>query len=145
MIPDAFVAPLLGFLGVGLGAVLTFFGVRFTAKQSRKAAETAAQVNARQVDVEEWRAIVSTLRDEVKRLSDRVDVLEKRKESDTLLIDTLRTEAEANEIRYRALVRYTLSVLAWAELVAPETPPPAVPPTLTPDLEGAPPLALKRE
>jgi hypothetical protein len=139
VIPDPLVAPVLGFLGVLLGAVLTYFGVRFTASQSRKAAETAAQVSARQVDVDEWRSIVGALREEVKRLSDRVDVLEKRKESDTLLIETLKTEAEARAIRYRALVRYTLEVLAWAEDLAPGSSPPAIPATLTADLEGAPP------
>lgn len=139
MLPDPFVAPVLGFLGVALGAVLTFFGVRFTAAQSRKAAETAAKVSARQVDVEEWRSIVGTLRDEVSRLTGRVEALEARRESDTILIDTLRAEAEARTLRYRALIRYTLEVLAWADDLDPDASPPPIPAALLADLEGAPP------
>lgn len=136
MIPDPLVAPVLGFLGVALGAVLTFLGVKYTARQSRKAAETAAQVNARQVDVEEWRSIVGALREEVGRLTERVDRLETRRESDAVLIDTLRAEADARDARYRILLHHTLAVLAWAADHLPGVAPPRPPAVLAAELEG---------
>lgn len=137
MIPPEWIAPGLGFLGVALGAVLTFLGVKYTARQSAKAAETAAQVSARQVDVEEWRSIVAALREEVERLAGRVDRLERGRESDALVIASLRAEAEADAVRYRALLRYTLSVLAWAAEHLPGVVPPGPPQAIAEELGRA--------
>lgn len=111
---------ILGFIGAVTGAVLTYLGVRFTARQNARAAKDAATVSNRQVDVEEWKAIVAALRDEVARLSTRVDNLEKKR-------DTLEAEARTHESRYRVMVRYLREVLAWAHTVAPAEEPPRPP------------------
>ncbi|UIW13275.1 membrane protein [Arthrobacter phage Crewmate] len=124
----------LGTLGVIVGAVLSFFGVRFTARQNAKAAQDAAAVSSRQVDVEEWRAIVAALREEVGRLSTRVDNLEKKREDDRDYIETLEAEARAHDARYRTLLRYTRDVLAWAARVVPDHDPPPAPEALREDL-----------
>ncbi|AYN58503.1 hypothetical protein HOU70_gp22 [Arthrobacter phage Liebe] len=127
MIPPEVVGPVLAFLGVVAGSVLTFLGVKYTARQSAKAAQTAAQVSARQVDVEEWRAIVGALREEVGRLTERVDRLERGRESDAALIAELRTEASDADARYRALFRYTRDLLEWVDTELPGVAPPRAP------------------
>lgn len=125
---------ILGFLGVATGAVLSYFGVRFTARQNAKAAKDAVQVSNRQVDVDEWKAIVAALREEVGRLSGRVDALEAKREDDRDYIETLEAEARAHEARYRSLLRYTRDVLAWAARIIPTHDPPLAPETLRDDL-----------
>lgn len=108
---DALLNTLLVVGGGFIGSILLFFGARFTARQARTAAETAAKVSDRQVDVDEWRSIVAALRDEVSRLAGRVDSLERT--------------AEARDAIHRAIIRYVHEVLTWARVVAPlETPPP---------------------
>lgn len=124
----------LGTVGVIVGAVLSFFGVRFTARQNAKAAKDAAAVSNRQVDVEEWRAIVGALREEVSRLSGRVDALEKKRDDDRDYIETLEAEARVHEARYRSLLRYARDLLAWAAKIAPDHDPPVVPEPLRDDL-----------
>jgi hypothetical protein len=109
------IEPALGPIGVVVGGVLTFLGVRFTARTSAKAAAAATGVSNRQVDVEEWKSLVEALRVEVTRLTTRVDKLEAERETD----GTVR----------RALLAYVLELLAWARLIAPSAvppPPPAV-------------------
>lgn len=118
---------LLGFIGVLIGSVLTFFGVRFTARQSAKAAQAATAVSDRQVDVEEWRYLVTSLQEEVSRLSGRVTALEAGREEDRSRIDSLSRELRAREIRYGLLVAYVRDVLAWARRLFPDTPYPPVP------------------
>jgi hypothetical protein len=127
---------LLGFLGVLAGGVLTYLGVRFTARQTARAAETAAKVQDRQVDVEEWRAIVGTLRDEVSRLAERVEALEVKRDTDRILIDSLKAEAEIRIAAYRALVRYTRFLRHWATGVILDADLPPIPDALREDLEG---------
>lgn len=129
----------LALVGGLVAALLGYLGARFTARQSAKAAETAAKVSERQVDVDEWRSIVGALRDEVGRLTSRVEALETRRETDGVLIDTLKAEVEARDVRYRTLVRFTRDVLAWIEARLPGERPPATPALVKADLEGAPP------
>lgn len=124
----------LGFLGAVTGAILTYLGVRFTARQNAKAAKDAATVSNRQVDVDEWRAIVAALREEVGRLSGRVDALEKKREDDRDYIETLEAEARAHDARYRSLLRYVRDVLAWAARVMPDHDPPLAPEALRDEL-----------
>ncbi|QIG58500.1 hypothetical protein PQE18_gp22 [Arthrobacter phage DrSierra] len=125
---------ILGFLGVAIGAVLSYFGVRFTARQNAKAAQDAAKVSSRQVDVDEWKSIVAALREEVGRLSGRVDALEKKREDDRDYIETLEAEARAHDARYRSLLRYVRDVLAWAARVMPDHDPPLAPEALRDEL-----------
>lgn len=127
---------LLGFLGIISGGMLTYLGIRFSARLSARAAETAAKVQDRQVDVDEWRAIVSALREEVSRLTSRVEALEVKRDTDRILIDSLKAEAETRLASYRTLVRFTRSLLLWIENVVPDTPPPPTPDELRGDLEG---------
>ncbi|WVX87874.1 membrane protein [Arthrobacter phage Berrie] len=123
----------LGTVGVIVGAVLSYFGVRFTARQNAKAAKDAAAVSNRQVDVDEWRAIVGALREEVGRLTTRVENLEKKRDDDRDYIETLEAEGRAHEARYRLLLRYVRDVLAWAAKVAPDHDPPDAPDPLRDD------------
>lgn len=125
---------ILGFLGVVAGGLLTFLGVRFTARQNAKAAKDAATVSNRQVDVDEWRSLVAALREEVGRLAGRVDKLEKQRDDDRDYIETLESENRAHEARYRALVRFTRELLAWARRVAPDHDPPHSPEAIRDDL-----------
>jgi uncharacterized protein YlxW (UPF0749 family) len=118
---------ILGAVGVVIGGVLTYLGVRFTARQSRKAAETSAAVSSRSVDVEEWRAIVEALRGEVNRLSTRVDALEAKGTADRARIDNLEDDR-------RRLVTYVRELLAWARRVAPSHRPPEPPPRVAEEL-----------
>lgn len=121
------IEPFLTFLGAVVGSVLTFFGVRFAARQSAKAAEKAARVNERQVDVEEWRSIVSALRDEVNRLAGRVEALEQKR-------DRMEEELQAADSRNRSLLRYLREVLLWARRFSPDHVPPSPPADLADDL-----------
>lgn len=126
---------ILGLLGVLAGAVLTYLGVKFTAKQNAKAAHDATLVSNRQVDISEWQTLVSALRDEVTRLSGRVDLLEQKREDDRDYIETLEAQDRAHEARYRTLIRFTRSLLDWGRRVAPDgDPPPLVPEALREDL-----------
>ena len=134
--PDLLPA-LLGVLGVAFGAVLSYLGVRYTARQSASAARTAATVAERQVDVDEWRSLVTSLREEVERLGARVDDLEEKRTTDRALIERLTTDVERRDARHRALIRYVREVLAWARRVAPDHSPPPVPDDLAEDLEVA--------
>lgn len=129
---------LLGFLGIVVGGILTYLGVRFTARQSRKAAETQAATTAavtnRQVNIEEWRAIVAELRNEVQRLSGRVETLEKARTDDRVQIARLEADLRTRDRNYSRLIRYVRDVLSWAAKVAPEHSPPPVPDRLAEDL-----------
>ena len=58
-------APLLQAVGVVLVAVLSVQGTRFAARLSVRAAVATTQVQSRQVDVNEWQALVTTLSDQV--------------------------------------------------------------------------------
>jgi hypothetical protein len=117
----------LGFLGVVVGALLAFLGVRFSARSSAKAAQTTAAVQDRNVAVEEWRGIVADLRIEVDRLRGDVDTLKRDRDSDRLLIETLKTDR-------RALIVYVLELLAWGRVLAPAIPPPPPPSALADEL-----------
>jgi hypothetical protein len=127
-VDSAALTPLLGFGGVVIGAVLTFLGVRFAARQSAKAALSTAMTNAavadRQVDVEEWKAIVESLRNELTRLTGRVESLEARRETDRTLIESLESDLRSRESRYRALVSYARELLVWTRHPADLPPPP---------------------
>ena len=112
------IQPALGPIGVVVGAILSYLAVRLTARNSAKAAAEASAVSSRQVDVGEWQAIVSALREEVGRLAGRVERLEQ--------------EREESGTRSRALLAYVLELLAWARIVASgATPPP--PPSVIAD------------
>jgi len=127
---------LLGFLGVLAGGILTYLGVKFTAKQNARAAQDATLVSNRQVDITEWQTLVGALRDEVNRLAGRVDALEQKREDDRDYIETLEAKDRAHEARYRTLVRYTRALIEWARRVEapPENPPPTFPEALREDL-----------
>ncbi|UJQ86812.1 hypothetical protein PQE16_gp22 [Arthrobacter phage Reedo] len=125
---------ILSFVGAVTGAVLTFLGVRFTARQNARAAKDAAVVSNRQVDVEEWKAIVAALREEIDRLAGRVENLEKKRDTDRDYIETLEAENRAHEGRYRTVLRYLREVLAWAHKVAPAHEPPPPPDLLREEL-----------
>lgn len=110
----------LGTLGVVIGAVLTYLGIRFSARQSAKAAASSSAVSSRQVDVEEWRTIVAELRAEIKRLNERVDeVVEDR---------------AAERSRFQTLMSYTRELLVWARRTAPDEIPPSPPSIFVDDL-----------
>ncbi|UDL14628.1 membrane protein [Arthrobacter phage KeAlii] len=126
---------ILGFLGVVTGAVLTYLGVKFTAKQNAKAAKDASIVSNRQVDVDEWKSLVAALREEVGRLAGRVDALEKKRDDDRDYIETLEAGNRAHEARYRTLLRFTRELLVWARRVATDhDPPPDTPEAIREDL-----------
>jgi hypothetical protein len=128
---------ILGFAGVAIGSFLTFLGVRYTARQSATAARTAATVSNRQVDVDEWRSLVTSLREEVDRLTGRVEALEHKREDDRDLIERLKADVELRDHKHRSLLAYVREVLAWARRVAPEHSPPPVPDDLVADLDSA--------
>lgn len=125
---------ILGFIGAVTGAVLAYLGVRFTARQNAKAAKDAANVTSRQVDVDEWKAIVSALREEVGRLSERVAVLEAKRDTDQDTIETLEAEARAREARYRVAIRFAREILAWAKRHLPDHDPPEPPDLIREDV-----------
>ncbi|UYL87627.1 membrane protein [Arthrobacter phage VResidence] len=131
--PD-FLPAILGFLGVVTGGVLSYFGVRFTARQNAKAAQDASNVSNRQVDVDEWKAIVAALREEVGRLSERVAVLETKRDTDRDTIEALESEAHAREARYRVALRFIRELLAWARTVTPDLDPPDPPELIREDV-----------
>lgn len=124
----------LGFVGALSGAVLAYLGVRFTAKQNAKAAKEAASVSSRQVDVDEWKSIVAALREEVGRLSERVALLEAKRDTDQDTIESLENEARAREARYRVAVRFIRELLRWARNVAPDHDPPSPPELIREDV-----------
>lgn len=120
-LPDSFVTgPVLTALGVVIGSVLSFLGARFSAKQAAKSSGRQIEVSERQVDVEEWRGLVADLKDELRRLSARVDELEKKRESDRARFDAL-------EALYRFALSYIRELLAWGRTVAPAERPPLPP------------------
>ncbi|QNO12683.1 membrane protein [Arthrobacter phage Snek] len=130
----------LSFIGAVTGALLTYLGVRFTARQTAKAQKDAATVSAhvsnRQVDLEEWKALVGGLRDEVNRLTSRVEKLEKQRDDDHDHIETLEAEARAHEARYRLLLRFARDVLAWAYRLDPSATPPTPPDVLREEFQS---------
>lgn len=128
---------ILGFAGVAIGSFLTFLGVRYTARQSATAARTAASVSSRQVDVDEWRSLVTSLREEVGRLTGRVEALEQKRDDDRAQIDRLKSDVELRDHKHRALLAYVRDVLAWARRVAPDHAPPPVPTDLAEEIESA--------
>lgn len=109
-----------GAIGVVLGAIFAYLGVRFSARQTAKAAEEAAAVDSRQVNVEEWRAILSELRAEITRL--KSDGKEDRRR-----IEALERDASSWKARYHAVLLYLRDVLAWARDQLPGSSPPAPP------------------
>lgn len=113
-------APILNLAGGVVTAILVFLGVRYTARQSSKSSGRQVQVSERQVDVEEWRGLVADLKDELRRLSARVDELEKKRESDRARFDAL-------EALYRFALSYIRELLAWGRTVAPAERPPLPP------------------
>lgn len=103
----------LPIVGMVFVALITFFGTRYAARQSARAAERTAATSSRQVDVGEWQAIVTALRDQVKDLIARVDRLE----------DERRTERADT----RQLLAFTRSLIAILYRIAPDHPLPTPP------------------
>jgi hypothetical protein len=120
--------PVLGFLGIAVGAIFAYLASRFTARQSTKAAALTAQTNAantaRQVDVTEWTALVAALQSQLQILTARVAALEAKGEGDRSRIDSLEQELAARDVRYHALVLYVREVLAWSRTIPHASPPP---------------------
>jgi len=112
-VPD-WLQPLIGPLGLLLGVVITVLGTRYAARSSARAAAKTADVASRQVDVGEWQAIVTALRDEVGRLTDRVESLE--------------ADRTLERAAHRSLITYTRTLLAWIQRTMPGATPP-MPPT----------------
>ena len=106
-------APLMTTIGVVLVAVISVQGTRFAARLTARAAARTAEVQSRQVDVGEWQAIVTALRDQVKDLIARVDRLE----------DERRTERADT----RQLLAFTRSLIAILYRIAPDHPLPTPP------------------
>lgn len=104
----------LPIVGMVFVALITFFGTRYAARQSARAAERTAATSSRQVDVGEWQAIVEALRTEVGRLTERVTSLE--------------ADRTLERAAHRALLTYTRTLLAWIHRTAPGATPP-MPPT----------------
>ena len=100
-------------VGVILVGLLTFYGGRYAARQSSKSVD-------RQVDVEEWKAILGALRAEVKRLTERIEAIE--------------ADGKAREIRYNALIRFVRELLAWIHREHPKGDEPPVPATFVGEL-----------
>jgi len=111
-VPD-WVPPALTVTGSIIAAVLVFFGGRYAARQSAKAAARTAEVTSRQVDVNEWQAILLALREEVARLSLRVDSLEQ--------------ERKTNRENTHQLLAFTRSLIAIIYRLAPNHPIPTPP------------------
>jgi len=111
-VPD-WLQPALGPLGLLIGAVITFFGVRYSARSASRAAAKTADVASRQVDVGEWQAIVEALRAEVERLGTRVQHLE-----DSQRVDRADT---------RQLLAFARSLIAIIYRIAPDHPIPSPP------------------
>jgi len=99
--------------GSVVGTLLTVLGVRYVARQSTKAAARTADVQSRQVDVGEWQAILTALREEVARLGLRVDYLEKARQTD--------------RENTHQLLAFTRSLIAIIYRLAPEHPIPTPP------------------
>ena len=127
---------LFGLLGGFIGSVLVYLGVRFTARQSVKAATVTAKVSDRQVNVNEWQAIVQELRKEVERLTERVDALEGQRLTDRTQIERMERELSVRDARQRTLVSYLREVLAWARHYLPDQTPPPAPASIADDLAG---------
>lgn len=126
--------PILTVVGGILIAAFSYLGARFTARQSAKSAARAADSTDRQVDVDEWRALVKTLQDELARISLRVDALEKRRDVDRALIESLEADLQTRDARHRTLLTYVREVIAWARLLAPDHSPPPAPASIADEL-----------
>lgn len=103
----------LPIVGMVFVALITFFGTRYAARQSARAAERTAATSSRQVDVGEWQAIVEALRAEVERLGTRVQHLE-----DSQRVDRADT---------RQLLAFARSLIAIIYRIAPDHPIPSPP------------------
>ncbi|OII27564.1 hypothetical protein [Frigoribacterium sp. MCBA15_019] len=110
--PD-WLQPALGPIGLLLGAVVTFFGVRYTARSSARAAARTADVASRQVDVDEWQAILAALREEIRDLRQRVGHLEEQRDTDRANI--------------RQLLAFARGLIAIVYRLAPDHPIPTPP------------------
>lgn len=104
---------LLTVLGAVLTGWLAFLGGRYAARLSARAQARTAQVASRQVDVSEWQAILTALREEVARLALRVDHLEQ--------------ERKADRENTRQLLAFTRALLGILHRVAPDQPIPTSP------------------
>lgn len=142
----------LGFLGVVAGSLITYLGVRFTARQARRATDSAATVAGRQVDIDEWKSLlveqrevfeahVRTLtdanaatREELAVALDRIQVLEDGRRNDRDSISTLTDALHREEARSRAALRYIRDVLSWVRIRLPDATPPTLPDELRPEL-----------
>jgi hypothetical protein len=100
-------------IGSVIVAVLAFVGGRYAARQSARAAARTAQVASRQVDVSEWQAILTALREEVARLSLRLDHLEQ--------------ERKTNRENTHQLLAFARSLIAILYRLAPDHPIPTPP------------------
>jgi len=106
-------APVMQVVGVVLVAVLSVQGTRFAARLTARAATATTQVQSRQVDVNEWQALVTTLSDQVKDLISRVDRLE--------------VERRTERAETRQLLAFTRSLIAILYRIAPDHPLPTPP------------------
>lgn len=92
-------------LGTVAVALLAFFGSRLPSLESQR---------------QDFQAIVQPLRDEVKRLQDRVQALEDGREKD--------------RVRFAVAVQYIRDLLAFIRLHVPSFDPPAIPEELSDDV-----------
>jgi len=99
--------------GSVVGTLLTVLGVRYVARQSAKAAERTSDVESRKVDVGEWQAILTALREEVARLSVRLSAVEQ--------------ELSTSRENTHQLLAFTRSLIAIIYRLAPEHPIPTPP------------------
>lgn len=65
-------------IGSCIASLLTYLGVRFTARQSREATMQATQVDGRRQRAEEFEAIIAGLREDIKRMGEESKDLRSR-------------------------------------------------------------------
>lgn len=117
-------APLLGYLAS-----------RQATKQAAAKANRDALSEDKNADVNSWDKLVVSLQNELKRLSTRVEDLEKEGKENRQRIGELETAVRAGDVKYRIAIQYIRDIIAWTKLAFhSDAVPPVFPPEIAPDL-----------
>lgn len=94
-------------------AVLATLGVVYAARASSRAQRKTAEAANRQVDVTEWQALLNQFKEQVERLTSRVEKLE--------------AAVAAKDARHWSLIGYTRNLLSFISQNLPGRQPPTPP------------------